>query len=162
VARQLANLLNAPVFDLDEIAYVGGAGPKRSLAERLEDVAAIANQPTWLTEGIYLWWVGDLWRAADAIVCLDVPWRIAAWRIVLRHVRASLAGTNRHPGFGQLLRFVIASHRYCVDPLLRAPCAPDEDGLITRAQTAKELADYRCKLIRCSGAADVAAFLRRV
>jgi len=109
------------MFDLDEIAYVGGAGPKRSLAERLSDISAIQSQPAWITDGIYLFWVDGLLQSADAIVWLDVPWRVAAWRIVVRHVRASLAGTNRHPGFGKLLRFLNGARRYYVDPSLRPP-----------------------------------------
>ena len=104
LARRLSNRLDAPMFDLDEIAYVGGAGPKRSLAERLSDISAIQTQQAWITDGIYLFWVDGLLQSADAIVWLDVPWRVAAWRIVVRHVRASLGGTNRHPG--ELTEFV--------------------------------------------------------
>lgn len=35
---------------------------------------------------------------ANYIVLLDVPWLIAAWRILRRHIRRSLHGTNPYPG----------------------------------------------------------------
>jgi shikimate kinase len=161
VARELATRSGAPIFDLDQVAYLNGAGPKRSLAERLADIAAIRIRPEWITEGIYLWWVDDLLREADAIVWLDVPWRIAAWRIISRHARASLAGTNRHPGLQRLVRFLRSSHRYYVDAALRPPNSPDEDGVVTRAQTAKELAAFGDKLVRCADSAAVALFLHK-
>lgn len=106
LARQIVACLAVHFYDLDEIAYEGGAGAKRSLDARLADVQQIAAQPGWVTEGAYLWWTDDLFRAADAIVWLDLPWRIAAWRVLLRHMRASLAGTNRHRGLRKLLHFL--------------------------------------------------------
>ena len=36
----------------------------------------------------------ELLEAADIIVFLDLPWRVAYWRIITRHLRASLAGTG--------------------------------------------------------------------
>jgi RecA/RadA recombinase len=152
LARQLAARVSAPVFDLDEVAYVGGAGPERPLAQRLADVAAIAAQPAWVTEGIYLRWIDDLLRAADAVVWLDVPGRVAVWRIVLRHARASIAGTNRHPGLGKLIRFLRSTHRYYTDTSPGAPA-------LSRAQTARDLAPYRSKLVRCATSREAAAFL---
>lgn len=162
LARRLSNRLDAPMFDLDEIAYVGGAGPKRSLAERLSDISAIQSQPAWITEGIYLFWVDGLLQSADAIVWLDVPWRVAAWRIVVRHVRASLEGTNRHPGLGKLLRFLNAAHRYYVDPSLRLPEAADDEEVISRAHAARQLAAYDGKVVRCSSSGEVTEFVRRL
>jgi thymidylate kinase len=152
LARQFAARLNAPAFDLDEIAYLGGAGPQRPLAERVADVAAIAAQPAWITEGIYLWWIEELLRSADAIVWLDVPWPVAAVRIVKRHARARLAGTNRHPGFGKLLRFLRSTRGYYLDPSLRPPA-------LSRALTARELAPCRSRVVRCTTSADAAELL---
>jgi adenylate kinase family enzyme len=95
LARNLAAGRNAAVIDLDRVAYEQGAGAKRPLTARTASLADIVQQPDWITEGIYLWWIDDLLRHADAIVWLDPPFRIAAWRIVARHIRANLAGTNR-------------------------------------------------------------------
>ena len=159
-ARRLAKRLSIPVTDLDEIGYVAGAGPKRALSERLAAVSAIAAQPTWITEGIYLWWVDDLLRSADAIVWLDLPWRVAAWRITMRHVRMSLAGTNRQPGLRRLMRFLRSARRYYADASENAPVAADDDGAVTRARTADYLDMYADRLVRCSNAAEIASFLR--
>jgi hypothetical protein len=160
LARRLAKRLSIPVTDLDEIGYVAGAGPRCSLSERLADVSAIAAQPAWITEGIYLWWVDDFLESADAIVWLDLPWRVAAWRITMRHVRVSLAGTNRHPGLGKLMRFLRSARKYYADASENAPVAPDDDGAVTRARTADHLAMYADRLVRCSNAAEIASFLR--
>jgi len=151
--------LGVPPTDLDEIAY---AGAKRSLDARLVDVHALAERPAWITEGIYLWWVDDLLQSADTIVWVDVPWRVAAWRIVVRHMRASVAGTNRHPGVRRLVRFLGSTRRYYVDDSAHEAIARDDDGAVTRARTAVELAVYADKLVRCSSPADVAAFVNSI
>jgi adenylate kinase family enzyme len=158
-ARRLATRLSIPVTDLDEIGYVAGAGPKRPLSERLAAVSAIAAQPTWITEGIYLWWVEDFLRSADAIVWLDLPWRVAAWRITMRHIRMSVARTNRHPGLRRLLRFLRSARTYYADASEDAAVAPDDDRAVTRARTAHHLAMYADRLVRCSNAAEIASFL---
>ena len=153
-------MLSIPVTDLDEIGYVAGAGPKRPLSERLAAVSAIVAQPTWITEGIYLWWVDDLLRSADAIVWLDLPWRVAAWRITMRHVGMSLAGTNRHPGLRRLLRFLRSARTYYADASEDTAVAPDDDGAVTRARTTHHLAMYADRLVRCSNTAEIASFFR--
>jgi len=144
LARRLAHLLQVPVYDLDTIAYQGGAGPARDPARRRADAEAIARQPGWITEGIYLdSWCAPLAERADRIVWLDVPWHVAVVRIVGRHVLLSLAGTNRHPGLLKLARFVWATRRF-----YRAPSA-----------TAAWLASYRHKLSHCRTGRDLAALL---
>lgn len=147
LARKLAAEVGVPATDLDEVAYASGAGRKRTLAERAASVQQIVAQPRWVTEGIYLWWVDELFRSADRIVWLDVPWGVAAWRIVQRHVRASMAGTNRHPGLGKLARFLWHTRGYYLDVTLRDPRAADDDGAITRAQTRLELANYADRVV---------------
>lgn len=162
LSRQLAVRLGIPTTDLDEIAYAGGVGAKRPAAERLPEVRAIAAGPAWVTEGIYLWWTDDVFRAADVIVWLDLPWRVAAWRIVVRHIRSSLAGTNRHPGVRKLWRFLRSTRTYHIEASSKTAAAPDDDGAITRALTAREWAPYAEKLVRCSDSAEVSSFLSRV
>jgi molybdopterin-guanine dinucleotide biosynthesis protein len=156
LARRLVDRLGAPHHDLDAVGYEGGAGPKRSLEARLADVRRIAAEPSWVTEGIYLRWTEELLRAADLIVWLDVPWRVAAWRIVLRHVRADLTGTNRHRGYRKLARFVCGTRRYYLAAAPPEPTAPDDDFALSRAATAVALAPYAAKVVRCQSARDVA------
>jgi len=157
-ARRLATLDALPVYDLDVIGYAGGAGPKRPLDVRLTDVRLIAAQPAWITEGSFLWWTEELMERADVIVWLDVSWRLAAWRIIRRHVFASLARTNRHWGIGRLLSFLRSARRYYVGSA-RSPTGPDDDNAVTAAATAQALATFDAKVVRCRRDADVDAFI---
>lgn len=91
LARQVAARLGAPAYDLVEVGYEGGAGRRRSLDERLGDVHRIAVRPAWVAEGGFLWWTDEFLVAAVMVVWLDLPWRVAARRIALRHVKADLA-----------------------------------------------------------------------
>jgi hypothetical protein len=156
LATRLGGLLHLPVFDLDAIAYEGGAGRKRELAVRRSDVQRIAQTPGWVTEGIYLWWCESLGERADRIVWLDVPWGVAVCRIVRRHLVLSLAGTNRHPGLKKLARFAWGTRRYYLSAAL--PAVDDnEDGAVTRATTETWLRSFDTKVIRCRTAHDTEA-----
>lgn len=154
LARALAARTGAPAYDLDRVAYVDGAGARRPLGEKLADIAAIAAQPAWVTEGIYLWWIDELIASADMVVWLDLPWRITAWRIVRRHLLASWRGTNQHPGLGLLWRFLRGQRRYHANRR-PPPAAPDDDGATTRQRTEQALASYAGKVVRCRSPRDV-------
>jgi adenylate kinase family enzyme len=162
LARRVAGLLDAPHHDLDAVGYEGGAGAKRSLEARLVDGRRIAAEPAWVTEGIFLWWTDELLGAADLIVWLDVPWRVAAWRIVVRHVRADLAGTNQHRSYRKLARFVRGSRRYYLAAEPVEPAAPEDDAAITRAATAAALAPCAAKVVRCRSAQELEQVVARV
>jgi adenylate kinase family enzyme len=158
LARSLAAYRSVPIYDLDQVAYEDGAGAKRSLSARLADVRRIAASPDWVTEGIFLWWTDELLRAADVVVWLDLPWHIGARRVVIRHLRASLAGTNRHRGIRRLLRFLRATRRYyrSKSPSL----APDDDAATSRAATIAALAEHGTKVIHCRRPTDVRNAIR--
>jgi hypothetical protein len=160
LAYMLAARLDEPVYDLDKVAYEGGVGPKRSLEARLAEVARISAEPSWVTEGIYLWWINDLLREADVIIWFDVPWRVAAWRIVRRHIKKSLAGDNPYRGVRRLLAFVLASRRYYTAPMSAKPVAADDDGAITRAATVLELQRYKGKVIGCRSRGEALSAIR--
>jgi hypothetical protein len=100
-----------------------------------------------VTEGIYLGWVEPLLERAEAIVWLDVPWRVAAWRIVTRHLAPSLAGKNEHAGWRRLAAFLADARGYYVGR--RTPDGPEDDGGLSRAATDRALAPYRAKVVRC-------------
>ena len=158
VALDLGRRIGVPAYDLDEIGYQGGAGDRRPLDARLADVCAIAAQPGWVTEGVFLGWTDELLRAADVILWLDMPWRVAAWRIIARHVRASLAGTNRHPGILRLLRFLRFAMRYYRASEAR-PVVLDNDGSNSRAATSGHLEPFWGKVVLCRSADDVETLL---
>lgn len=160
LARRLAAHLEAPVCDLDQVGYEGGAGASRPLTARLEDVHRIAAQPAWVTEGAFLWWTDELLAAADLIVWLDLPFRTAAARIVRRHARAEWRGDNRHPGWMRMLRLVGNVRRYHLASFPTEPRAPDDDPAITRIATEGRLRPYGGKLISCRTPRDIDNFLR--
>jgi hypothetical protein len=125
---------------------------KRTLVERSAGVRDILALQGFISEGIYVWWVDELLRSADVIVWLDIPFRVAARRIVVRHVRASLAGTNQHPGVWRLVAFLRNAYRYYAEPLSNTPAEADDDGAIMRLHTARELGRYARKVVRQSSA----------
>lgn len=114
LGRELASRLHIPHHDLDMIGRRHG----ERMAAYIDEAIAIAEQPGWVTEGIYLIWTEPLLYRADYIVFLAVSWPVAAWRIVLRHITRSLHGTNPYPGVNgvkllfKLLRF---TRHYYVD-----------------------------------------------
>lgn len=158
LATQLSAQLAAPSYHLDEIAYEGGFGAKIGLDARLASLDAIIAEPAWVTEGVYLWWTASLMDAADVIVWLDMPFYLNGWRIVARHFRLSWAGTNRHPGFAKMLRFLfhVMRKQLRLTPII--PTAPDDDTATTRIATAHFLQSYAAKTIHCTRPAEVARF----
>jgi thymidylate kinase len=85
--------LHIPHHDLDKLGWKNGTRP----AAYIEDAFAIAEQPGWVTEGIFLIWTDPLLYQADYIVWLEVSWPVAAWRIIRRHISKSLRGINPYP-----------------------------------------------------------------
>ena len=149
-----------PLYELDAFGYEHGAGMKRPLADKLADIDNLAAQPSWIAEGVFLWWTDALLQNADTIVWLDPPWRIAAWRIVLRHAKASRRGTNQHRELRRLPNFLLGSRAYYRGPAL-APQSLDDDDAVTRAATVRVLAPFERKVVRCRRNSDVEAFVAR-
>src|SRR5438309_10160442 len=85
LAQSLSSRLHIPHYDLDRINL------------EQESAITIAEQPAWITEGIYLISTEPMLYHADCIVLLDVSWPVAAWRIIYRHISKSLRGTNPYP-----------------------------------------------------------------
>jgi uridine kinase len=158
LAVRLSRRLDVPAHDLDAVAYERGAGDKRDRALRRADAERIAATAGWVTEGIYLWWTMPLVENADRIVWLDVPWGIAVYRIVRRHIGRSLAGNNPHRGMTKLAGFVWgARHYYVSSP--RTPSDESDDGAVTRAATAIWLRSSAGKVIRCGTGSDIERLL---
>jgi hypothetical protein len=152
LAKRIATQFHIPCYELDTIGWEGGVGTERPLEIRLYNIHQIAAQPDWVVEGSFTGWTDELFRAAGCIVWLDLPWHIAAWRIVIRHMRASLAGTNRHRGFFKLLRFLGHSRVYYFskDPAIGH----------SRMIAVNHLATFRDKVICCRRPSEVEEFFR--
>ena len=149
LAGQLAARLKTSAYNLDEVGYEGGNGPQRPPAARLAEVDRIAAGPDWVSEGVFLWWTERLLQAAEVIVWLDLPWPVAVRRIVTRHLKLSLAGTNPHPGLRRLLGFLGWSMRYYLSGPATLPVGAQEDAAVSRAVTATYLQPYAGKVIHC-------------
>lgn len=162
LAHQLADRLGAPCVELDRVGYEGGAGAERPLAVRLAEVAGLAAGPAWVSEGIFLGWTGALFSAADCILWLDLPWRVAAWRIVLRHVKAELRGNNPHTGWRKLYRFLGWCRGYYDPAAPLQPVDPGVDIAENRVTTEFYLRQFQIKVLRCRRPAEVAALRQRI
>ncbi len=171
LACQVAARLDIPVYLLDEI-YFGSdiyfkndGETHRSLDILLADVSCIAAQSAWVTEGSYLWWTEELLRRADIIIWLDIPWRIAAWRIIVRQVRKGLMNPTHHPIRHKLKRFIRFFHKqrkYYLSGTLVERDTVNDDSAKNRITTAQYLASYTNKLIHCCTSSEVEAFLASI
>lgn len=161
LARRLGEHLDLPAYDLDLVGWDIETGLERPLAVRLAEVHRLAAQPAWITEGTMLGWTDALLRAADVIIWLDVPWRVAVWRMAVRHIRTGFAGRNRHPGVRRLLRFIWYSRGYYRGSSGAVPIPVDGEGRANRAETEDRLSVYSDKVVHCYGATDIRAILAR-
>ena len=116
LARELARLLDLTHYDVDR-----GELPPDDAAE-------------WVVEGAHIWGMDRFVRSADEVVWLDLPARIAVRRILVRHARLSLQGTNRHPGIRKLLRFAATQPDYYRKPA-REPTGPTDWDALSRSAT---------------------------
>ncbi len=162
LAQLLSERRQAPWFELDAVVYENGGGPKRPFPERLALAREIAARPAWVVEGNYLWWAEELYCAADLVVWLDLPWYVATARVLVRHLRASLRGTNRHPGLLRLARFVWRYRKYYFTREPDSPTGPEDDLAGNRAATAVFLQTYSHKLIRCQSRAEVRLLVEEI
>ncbi len=159
VARRIAEAIGAPVYDLDVLITDFEARRPRSTDIVAEIVTDIVKQPLWVSEGAEMGWAAPFFEAADVVVWLDVPWRVAGYRILVRHLKAELARNNRHPGWGRLLSFWRWSRRYYEDrnqPRINSYGVPE-----TRAYTKQLLEDHQEKLLVCRTNEEIEALLSR-
>lgn len=88
LARRVSAIIGAPHTEIDSLYHGAGWVPRESFDA---DVEAFSREPAWVTE-----WQYDRARAllaarADTLVWLDLPARVALWRLVRRTARRSRA-----------------------------------------------------------------------
>ena len=108
LAGKLGVALRHPVHELDTFP----------------DIAAIAGQETWISQGGFLWAITPLLERADVIVVLNPPYRVAVRRIVTRHIWLSARGQNRYRGLRLLVRLAWSARRHYSLEKGRAPDGP--------------------------------------
>ena len=150
LAKRLSQKLSHPFYEMDVVGWENGHGAERPLETKLADIHQIADQAAWICEGGGWDWTEELYRMADHIVWLDLPWRIAAWRIVSRHIRTSLAGINRHPGLLKLWRFLLYARGFYLSK------DPAFEGNV---EIVRKLHPFMHKVVRCRRPAEVEAFI---
>jgi shikimate kinase len=153
LGRRISQHFDIPFYEMDLVGWENGSGPERSHETRLHDVHEIAIQPGWVAEGWHRPWTSELLQAADQIVWLDLPWSIARQRIIIRHLRASLAGTNKHRGMLKLYRFLRDVKLFYTSK---------QPGQNTRLEAAKDLQPYISKIIHCQRPTNVDALLVQI
>ena len=144
LSLRLGEVLGVPVHELD----VG------------VDLVAVSKDPRWVTEGIFLWGIEPLLSRADAVVWLDLPYRVAVRRIVIRHFRLSLRGQNRYRGLRLIWRFAVGSRSYWTTSPGRRPEAPDDWDALSRAQTLTTLAAHGATVVHLRTRREVLSWLR--
>jgi adenylate kinase family enzyme len=172
LARKVAARLRVNPVDLDRIAFdrseqpfalLGAVvgGQRTTQARRALAVETILQAPAWLTEGIYVGWTASLMAEADIVVWLDPPTRVALWRIVTRHAKASWHGTNEFKGLRLLARFLRSSYHYYVGPsdVPEEVMTLDEEA-ITRTATGALLRRYAARVRHCRTDGDCRSLLR--
>ncbi len=106
LAQDVSSRFHIPHYDLDKVNW------------EQEHALTIAQQSTWITEGIYLIWTEPMLYYADYIVLLEVSWPVATWRLIHRHILNSLRGTQLYPGIQgikALFKLVKDTRRYILN-----------------------------------------------
>jgi adenylate kinase family enzyme len=153
LARELALRLGFAVFDLDgqaldhAKALEGRLNFEALAASRLAEAQVYATEDAWICEGSNILVATPFLERADTIVVLYCPWRVASYRIILRHFKANLAGNNRFPGIRNLIEFWRWCRRYYRN---EHPFAfNDYGGPATQRALVDALTPYEAKLVRC-------------
>jgi glycosyltransferase involved in cell wall biosynthesis/adenylate kinase family enzyme len=169
LAHRLGERLALPVHELDRIAFEGADFEWRPLEERLHDVSSIATTSSWVSEGMWLGWTSDLFRAADLIIWLDVPrWHVAVWRITRRFTTFALNTLEEANSPRDLLRFrdyartlgqfreaLSSTRRYYGNHAARPLSSSTQKECYSRATTEALLAPYLNKIIRCDSSREI-------
>jgi adenylate kinase family enzyme len=105
-AGRIAAASGVELHHLDELAFEGPDFTPRPDAVTGGEAGAIAEQPRWVTEGIFVGWAEPLFERADVIVWLDDGgWARSARRIASRWVRQALREAKSRQGTERFLRF---------------------------------------------------------
>ena len=102
LARRIGAALDAPVYELDAMLLDADARGDPFYKATEDVVTSITGNEAWVAEGSYLEWAEPLLRQAGVVLWMPVSWRKASYRIVSRHIRTFVAGTNRFPGWKRL------------------------------------------------------------
>ncbi len=91
------------------------------------------------------------------IVWLGVSWRVASYRIIVRHLKADIRRSNQYPGWSKLKKFWTWSYHYYHDS--HAHTLNEWGAPLTRSHALEELKPYEEKLVVCRSMREVSRTL---
>ena len=170
LARTLSAHLHLPVYHLDEIYLRYGRESEGQFEILRAEIHQIAVQSAWITEGVYLRWTDELLRTADQIIWLDIPWRFAARRLIIRYVWIGLTNPSSKPlpyklvGLMRYLWYEILrdERRYYLDSSIVDPGTLPDANVKNRATTTQDLAPYSDKLFRYCTPSQIERYLSSI
>lgn len=118
--------------------------------DRLLAATALANEPAWVSEGVYAGWTEPLVARADLVIWLDLPgWRAAVGVLRRQRDRARLGDPDRYRWWDTLRLARRAAIGYRFGPAASAGALMTLDRANSAATTAAFLAPHAAKVIRC-------------
>jgi adenylate kinase family enzyme len=76
LARLLESRIGGEHIDLDRIHWLKEVGIKRDEGEAKAMVAALAEKPCWIIEGVFGWLAEAAFPRATMLIWLDMPWSV--------------------------------------------------------------------------------------
>jgi hypothetical protein len=147
----LSRRLGLPLIQLDQLwGRLFGRDADGSVAESTNEfrkslVAEYVARDAWVIEGAEPPFLDAFAEISDLIVWCDVPFAVAASRMIRRHVLADLRRDNRYPGYRRLYGFLRSVRgRYVAEPDL----AGGPWTKWTRAHVADGARGYEQKVVR--------------
>jgi adenylate kinase family enzyme len=125
VAAKIAAALGTPVYDLDDLFWDDTAptyGTRADPQKRDQALEAIAQQETWVIEGVYFKFVTPSFERADLIIILTPSVWLRDWRLVKRSTLRILGRSpaKKKETFGSLVRLLKWNHAYDTNVLVPA------------------------------------------
>jgi adenylate kinase family enzyme len=91
LAHQLAETLEVPAIELDEMHWEGNAyDSRRDEKEARDMVAEAAARSAWVIEGVYGWLARSALPRATVLIWLDIPWEECRAGLMTRGLRRGM------------------------------------------------------------------------
>lgn len=168
-AGRIASARGLELHHLDETAFEGPDFIVRPEEVTSHAARTFAAEPRWVTEGIFVGWVGPLLERADVIVWLDhLTWREAAGRIARRWFGQALREPGNRRGTDRFFRFrdYTRNTRHLIRVLVTSreywSRAEPRRYTVTRAQVRAALEPYGDKVLHIATVDEAETLLRLI
>ncbi len=169
-ASTIADACGLDLHHLDETAFVGPEFTLRPYDLIRAEAQAMAEEPRWIVEGIFVGWVEPLFERADVIIWLDhLSWGQAARRIAGRWFTQALREPATRRGTERFFRFRDYSRhtRHLVRVLVTSREYWNREGAprryhVSRGQLRAALEPYGHKVVHLTRPDEAEAMLRLI